>query len=576
MQTASGKLQRDVCAGHQASQSLGQTDVVTVATVRQTNSTIFVTISNVPVETMLDSGSTISLLRQDIVASVASNTQSLPHPQHKLVTASGQPLTIVDCVKLTVCLNHLQVSHRFVVVQELVTPAILGVDFLQQHKLSLDFSTSPVTVSSPPSQLSPPTETFISSPEMQCIVQAERQRREKVCSVMAVTDPAIEIVKDAVIPLFGEPVAFEYPGNIPSAFLPVVNQYKHLFRSLPGSTTIAYHHIPTHGSPVRVPPRRIPAHYRDTVEKQIQQMLEQGIIEESCSPWMAPAVFVPKKSGEIRLCIDYRELNKRTVKDAYPLPLVDEVQDRLSGCSIFTTLDLQSGYWQLPVHPADVQKTAFCPGPGMGLYQFKQMPFGLTGAPGSFQRLMDKIMCGLSFVTTYIDDVLVHSKNQEQHKQHLQQVFQRLSDAELTLRGHKCTLAMSQVTYLGHKFTQSGLTPDEKKIQAVQEWPTPTNVSSLKQFLGLASYYRRYIAQFSTIAAPLTHLTHKGVLFSWSVECESSFQLLKSALTQTPILAYPDLNHKAPPIFYKLMPVHLNLALCWNKTIESLLMLVVH
>ena len=158
-------------------------------------------------------------------------------------------------------------------------------------------------------------------------------------------------------------------------------------------------------------------------------------------------------------------MNKRTVKDAYPLPLVDEVQDRLSGCSIFTTLDLQSGYWQLPVHPADVQKTAFCPGPGMGLYQFKQMPFGLTGAPGSFQRLMDKIMYGLPFVTTYIDDVLVHSKNQEQHKQHLQQVFQRLSDAGLTLRGHKCTLAMSQVTYLGHKFTQSGLTPDEKKFK---------------------------------------------------------------------------------------------------------------
>ena len=141
---------------------------------------------------------------------------------------------------------------------------------------------------------------------------------------------------------------------------------------------------------MRVPPRRIPAHYRETVEKQIHQMLEQGVIEESCSPWMAPAVFVPKKSGEIRLCIDYRELNKRTVKDAYPLPLVDEVQDRLSGCSVFSTLDLQCGYWQLPVNPADIQKTAFCPGPGMGLYQFKRMPFGLTGAPGSFQCLMDK------------------------------------------------------------------------------------------------------------------------------------------------------------------------------------------
>ena len=201
----------------------------------------------------------------------------------------------------------------------------------------------------------------------------------------------------------------------------------------------------------------------------------------------------------------------------------------------------------MPLHPADVQKTAFCPGPGMGLYQFKQMPFGLTGAPGSFQRLMDKIMCGLPFVTTYIDDVLVHSQNEEQHKHHLQQVFQRLSDAGLTLRGHKCTLAMSQVTYLGHKFTQSGLTPDKSKIQAVQEWPIPNNTSALQQFLGLASYYRHYIPKFSTIAAPLTNLTHKGVVFNWSTECESSFQLLKSALTQAPILAYPDLSHKANP-----------------------------
>ena len=213
---------------------------------------------------------------------------------------------------------------------------------------------------------------------------------------------------------------------------------------------------------------------------------------------------VPKKSGGIHLCIDYRELNKRTVKDAYPTLLVDEVQDHLSGCSIFTTLDLQSEYWQLPVHPADVQKLSFCPNPGMGLYQFKQMLFGLTEAPGSFQRLMDKIMRGLSFITTYIDDVLVHSKIQEQHKQHLQQVFQSLSDAGLTLRGYKCTLAMSQVTYLGHKFTQSDLTPDGNKIQAIQEWPIPTNVSFLKQFFGLASYYRHYI----------THLKHKGVVLA--------------------------------------------------------------
>ena len=152
-------------------------------------------------------------------------------------------------------------------------------------------------------------------------------------------------------------------------------------------------------------------------------MLKQGIIQESSSPWMAPAVFVPKKSGEIRLCIDYCELNKKTTKDAYPLPLPDEVQDQLAGSTTFSTLDLQCGYWQMPVSPDDRAKTAFCPGPGMGLFEFTRMPFGLTGAPSSFQRLMDKLFRDLPYVTTYIDDVLVHSSSEELHMQHLREVF---------------------------------------------------------------------------------------------------------------------------------------------------------
>ena len=152
-----------------------------------------------------------------------------------------------------------------------------------------------------------------------------------------------------------------------------------LFRTTPGITQAALHYIPTNGTPVRVPPRRIPAHYRDEVERQIKSMLEQGIIEQSSSPCMAPAVFVPKKSGDIRLCVDYRE-------HAYLLPLPDKVQDRLAGSSIFSTLDLQSGNWQLLVNPDNQEKTAFCPGPGMGLYQFRRIPFGLTGATSSFQR----------------------------------------------------------------------------------------------------------------------------------------------------------------------------------------------
>ena len=257
---------------------------------------------------------------------------------------------------------------------------------------------------------------------------------------------------------------------------------------IPVDTSAAAHHILTKGSPIRVPPRHVPAHYRSEVKRQIDQMLKQGIITEKSSPWMALAVLVPKKSGELRICIDYRQLNKQTVHNAYPLPLPDEVQDHLAGSTVFTTLDLRSGYWQLPVACDDQVKTAFFPGPGMGLYQFCRMPFGLTGAPASLQRLMDSVLRGLLFATTYIDDVLVFSSTQEQHVHHLQEVFQRLKDAGLTLRGTKCPIGVPKVCYLGHIFDGNGMHPDPDKLNSVQKWPTPTSITTLQQFLGLASY----------------------------------------------------------------------------------------
>ena len=224
----------------------------------------------------------------------------------------------------------------------------------------------------------------------------------------------------------------------------MVAEYKDLFCTTPGHTSIACHHIPSKGSSICVPPRCIPAYYRSEVERQLNQMLKQGIITDSSSPWMAPAMFAPKNLVNI----DYRQLNKQTVQDPYPLPLPDEVQDRLAGSTVFTTLDLQSGYWQLPLAPEDQAKTAFCPGPGMGLYQFHHMPFSLTGAPGSFQRLMDSVLRDLPFATTYIDNVLVFSQTEEQHVHHLQQVFQCLQGAGLTLRGSKCHIRVSKVCYL--------------------------------------------------------------------------------------------------------------------------------
>ena len=340
-------------------------------------------------------------------------------------------------------------------------------------------------------------------------------------------------------------MSIELPECPAPALQRVIEEYQALFRTTPGVTKAAYHYIPTTGNPVRVPPRRVPAHYRQEVEQQIHTTLEQGIIEESSSPWMAPAVFVPKKSGELRMCIDYRELNKKTTKDAYPLPLPDEAQDRLAGSTIFSTLDLQSGYWQLPVSTTDQEKTAFSPGPGMGLYQFRRMPFGLSGAPSSFQRLMDKVLRGLPYVTIYLDDILIHSTTEQVHGQHLREVFQHLTNAGLTLRGRKCHIGLTNVSYLGHVFSATGMSPDPKKVQAVKEWPVPINATEVRQFLGLASYYRRYIQQFSDIAAPLNALTQKGAEFSWTQACGNAFEALKQHLVDAPVLSYPRFGSEA-------------------------------
>ena len=180
-------------------------------------------------------------------------------------------------------------------------------------------------------------------------------------------------------------------------------------------------------------------------------------------------------------------------KDANPLPCPDEMQDRLAGSTVFSTLDLQSDYWQLPVNPNDQSKTAFSPGPGMGLFQFCRMPCGLSGAPTSFQRLMHKVCRGLPFVTTYLDHVLVYSATMQEHQKHLELLSQHLSSAGLTLQVGKCHIGLSKVLYLGHRFSADGMGPDSQKVAAVCGWPTPTNVGDLKRYLRLASFYRRYI-----------------------------------------------------------------------------------
>ena len=404
------------------------------------------------VEMMLDSGASISLVRED-TATRMPGSQSVSEASVHVVSATGETIPVLGRVTLPVQVGPIEVEHSLVVVQSLITPVILGIDFLQAHGLILDFTTTPVHVTTQPV----PDNSLKESDQQ--VLYAARKTKARVCAIQETDGLSEEAIDDCAIPTFGESSHYDMPSCTTARFSSVLDEYRELFCDAPGQTKMAEHFIPTTGSPIKIPPRRIPANYQVEVEDQLQQMLATGIIEESSSPWMAPMVFVRKKSGDLRLCVDYRELNKRTVKDAYPLPRPDEAQDRLAGSAVFSTLDLRNGYWQLPIHEEDRPKTAFSPGPGLGLFQFCRMPFGLSGAPSSFQRLMDKVCRGLPYVTTYLDDVLIHSANDGDHEKHLREVFHRLTQAGLTLRGKKCCIGMSQVAYLGHLFSSEGMAP---------------------------------------------------------------------------------------------------------------------
>ena len=272
-------------------------------------------------------------------------------------------------------------------------------------------------------------------------------------------------------------------------------------------------------------------------------MLSSNVIRPSNSPWASPVVMVWKKDGSLRFCVDFRQLNAATVKDAHPLPRIDDLLDALHGAKWFSTLDLMSRYWQVPITEQDKAKTAFRTSSGQ-LFEFNQVPFGLCNAPATFSRLMDRVLAGLHWETClfYLDNIIVFSSTWEEHLARLRQVFERLRHANLKLRADKCTFAAKEVNYLGHPVTEEGLLPDSSLLAAIREIPPPKTATEVRSFLGLAGYYRRYVKNFVAIASPLHALTRKDAVFHWSEECQTAFDRLKTLLTTSPITAFPDFS----------------------------------
>ena len=318
--------------------------------------------------------------------------------------------------------------------------------------------------------------------------------------------------------------------------------YKHVFSISDGdlgTTHMVQHRIDTGNAlPIRIQPRRTSPWKHDEIERQVTNLLQQGKVKESSSPWSFPVVLATKKDGSQRLCVDYRQLNAVTIKDAFPLPRVDDSLAALSGSRWFSTLDLASGYWQVAMDAGTQEKAAFVT--SSGLYEWTVMPFGLCNAPSTFARLMELVLKGLHWkiCLIYLDDVIVMGRTFEEELERLKEVFERLARAGLKLKPKKCFLFQKRVSYLGHVVTEEGIAADPEKVEQVRTWPTPENSTEVKSFLGLASYYRRFIPDFSTIAKPLYKLTEAKAEFAWTEQCQLAFDSLRGSLTSGRVLAY--------------------------------------
>jgi hypothetical protein len=354
-------------------------------------------------------------------------------------------------------------------------------------------------------------------------------------------------VSDSVVPahlqqLYGE-ATLNRPRQECDEIAALLIKYSHCFSRDSndlGVTNVLSHPIDTGTArPVKQAPRRTPVAFADADREALQKLQQQGTIRPSSSPWACPIVLVRKKSGDVRLCVDYRKLNAVTTKDAFPLPRVQDCLDSMANSVLFSTMDITAAYNQVPVNDADIAKTAFVT--KYGLFEYLTMPFGLCNAPGTFQRLMEIVLNGLQWTTCliYLDDVIVFSSTFSDHISRLDEVFRRIQDSGLKLSPSKCNLFRTEVKFLGHIVSSQGTQPDPDNVRKLLDWPTPTCQTDVRAILGLANYYRKYIRDFSKRVRSLTDLTRKNRPFEWTAQCQQEFNDIKTALTSSDFMAYP-------------------------------------
>jgi hypothetical protein len=458
-----------------------------------------------------------SLPEEAVVKTIESNNERV------FRSASGESMKITAVYEIKIKLSpECEVNQIFYVLPKLEEECILGIDFLHNNKISKDVFNK---------------EMLLGTRHEGKVIKLNRISKK--------TFPLHRIVDQP--PLLDFDIKHITEKPLYTKMLNLLMSYITLFATKLldlGQTSAIKHHIETNGETIVLHPYKTPFVHRPLLKKTLDNMLEGKIIERSTSAFRSPHLMVGKKGGDMRLCHDYRELNKITTKIRYPLPLIENILHLLSGAKYFTTLDLFSGFWQIEIAECDRHKTAFsCE---FGHFQYIRMPFGLCNAPSTFQNAMEIILQPIlnTFVMVYIDDIIIFSKDLNDHIAHLKQVFNLLQKAGMKVKVQKCRFARQEVEYLGHIVSQKGIKADPKKLNSVRNFPTPRNLDELRSFLGLANYYRRFIDQFATKIHVLLQLTKSKITWKWGPEEQTCFDSIKELLCTAPVLAYPDFSRK--------------------------------
>jgi hypothetical protein len=423
-----------------------------------------------------------------------------------MISTPGEKVTSNQMVKsVPIQLGSKLIKTDLVLLNLEGIDVILGTNWMTEHRVLLDISSRVIEIDSPHQRA-----TTLYLPQQEYLHSC----------AYAITDTKLEDI----------PVVCEYPDVFPDDLpgVPPDRDIEFIIELQPGTAPISKR-------PYRMPPNEL-----TELKIQLQDLLDKGFIRPSASPWGCPALFVKKKDNSLRLCVDYRPLNAVTIKNKYPLPRIDILFDQLAGAKIFSKIDLCFGYHQIKIKPSDIPKTAFST--RYGLYEYLVMSFGLTNAPAYFVYLMNSVFMPEldKFVVIFIDDILIYSRIEEDHANHIRVVLQRLRDYRLYAKFSKCEFCLDSVKFLGHTISSKGISVDPTKVQEVMDWKPPTSVHQIHSFLGLAGYYRRFIPDFSKIAKPMTELLKKEVKFHWDDKCEEAFHTLRKLLATAPVLAQPD------------------------------------